>query len=328
MTAIDRAFIRAYEVDDVVDAPAPATLSATLPVASPPARRAAPPRTAPAAEPAGAPHFRVYADFATVAPLSSTAPPTAAGRAAPTERRPLSTFAQQTPAVEARFRPALEVDTFRWSAVCDALIFKHRARWRPVVEALLAADEAGCSLIGVGGATRQSGATTVVACLARLLAEAGKTVALVDGDFANAALGRSLGLGAEIGWEDVLAGRVPLADAVIHSLDDRIAVLPLTQGGLPAAEKLDSIHASITAGVLRYHYDIVLFDVGVIAAEEQTEPQIATACRLARRCRLDGMLLTSIAGRPPALSSQRLSQAAPELAAICLGMIENYAVGA
>ena len=62
----------------------------------------------------------------------------------------------------------------------------------------------------------------------------------------------------------MLAGRVPLAEAVIQSLADRIAMLPLAQGGLPAAEKLDAIHASITAGVLRYHYDIVLFDLGVV----------------------------------------------------------------
>jgi Mrp family chromosome partitioning ATPase len=310
MTAIDRAFIRAYEVDDE-DAQAPLA-----------ARRASPPRTA---EPAGAPHFRVHADPKPAGSSISTP----ASRTVPAERRPLSTFAQQAPAVEARFHPSLEVDAFRWSAVCDELVnATHRPRWRQAVETLLAADDAGCSLIGVAGAAPNSGATTVIACLARLLAAAGKTVAIVDGDFATAAFGRSLGLGAEIGWEDVLAGRTPLADAVIHSVEDRITVLPLTQGGMPAAEKLDSIHASITAGVLRYHYDIVLFDVGTIATEQVAQRQLATACRLARRCRLDGLLLTTIAGRPSPLNSHRLAQLAPELADICLGVIENHAVGA
>ena len=126
-------------------------------------------------------------------------------------------------------------------------------------------------------------------------------------------------MAAEIGWEDVLAGRVPLADAIIHSLDDRIAVLPLVQGGVPAAEKLDAIHASVTAGVLRYHYDFVLFDLGAIGDDVQGP----VARRVARRCRLDGVLLTADPRTADVFSSTRLMQTAPELADVCLGVIEN-----
>lgn len=310
MSAIDRAFIRAYEIDD--DAPS---------VAMPPARQSAPLTTqSTRTQPTGpsTPHFRVVAEPAAAAP--PTARPAATSPAAG-ERRPLSTFAKPAPTVEARFRPELEVDAFRWSAVSDSLVGAHAARWAGAVQSLLAADDRGCSLIGIAAAARGDGATTIAGCLARLLVAAGKTVAVVDGNFGAPGLAGSMGLAADLGWEDVLAGRVPLADAVIHSLGDQLAVLPLTQGGQPAAEKLDAIHASITAGVLRYHYDLVLFDLGAVADAAQA----STACRLARRCRLDGVLLATAAGGA-ALGSSWLTRGAPELAAVCLGVLENQHV--
>ncbi len=294
MNAIDRAFIRAYETDD--DAPATAPSTARRQNSPPPVERPA----------IAAPHFRAAPD------------------AAPSDRRPLSTFAATPPAVEARFRPSLEVDAFRWPTIADELFQRHTAHWRAVVKTLLAADEAGRSLIGVGGTTRGVGCTTIVGCIARLLVEAGKTVAVVDGDFATAGLARSLGIGADIGWEDVLAGRVPLAESVVHSLGDRVALLPLVQGGVPAAEKLDGIHASVTAGVLRYHYDFVLFDLGAVADEVQGP----IARRVARRCRLDGVLLAAAAEHAAEFSPARWGHVAPELANICLGLIANHRAGA
>jgi Mrp family chromosome partitioning ATPase len=297
MSAIDRAFIRAYELDDGMPVSRTDTPVAVTDRPAAPSRHSA-------AAPPPAPHVRV---------------PAAQGAAASnTQRRPLSTFSPQPPAVEARFRPALEVDHFRWPTVVSALVGSHLTRWSQAVDALLAAIESGRTLLGVAGAARGAGATTVTACLARLLIDAGKTVALVDGDFVAPGLARSLGVAPDAGWEDVLAGRMPLADAVIHSLGDRLALLPLVQGGLPAAEKLDGIHASITAGVLRYHYDVVLFDLGAVVDRQQG----SIACRLARRCRLDGLVITAANG-DVAACEQFLADNAPELATIGLGAIEN-----
>lgn len=295
MSAMDRAFIRAYETDEE---------TTTMPARRPPPRSHN-------HDSKPAPHTRAFAD---PAPVVGSAP-------SESQRRPLSTFTAPVSTVEASFQPALEVDAFLWSAVSNELVGKHHSYWGAVVQQLLTADDAGCSLIGVGSTSRRTGNTTVLGCLARLLAELGKSVAIVDGDFATAGLGRSLGLVAEIGWEDVLAGRVPLTEAVITSLHDRIALLPLVQGGVPAAEKLDAIHASITAGVLRYHYDIVLYDLGVVADSVQGP----IARRIARRCRLDGTLLIA-SGATSAIHPEQLSQIAPELADICLGVIANQSV--
>jgi Mrp family chromosome partitioning ATPase len=303
MSAIDRAFIRAYEPDGEPPASAPVSVAAER---APASRSAAQTSSAQRSAAAG-PHFRMVAE------------PALGARSAAGERRPLSTFAPSTPAVDGRFRPALEVDRFRWPTVAQSLTTRHRAQWAPLVQTVLAADAAGRSLIGVVGAARGAGCTTAVGCLAFLFAEAGKTVAVVDGDFATAGLARSLGLSVDVGWEDVLAGRSPLAESVIHSLDDRIALLPLVKGGSAAAEQIDGIHASVTAGVLRYHYDIVLFDLGAATDQRQCD----AACRIARRCRLDAVLLIAAPGTSAALADARLAEAAPELASLVLGVIEN-----
>jgi MinD-like ATPase involved in chromosome partitioning or flagellar assembly len=192
------------------------------------------------------------------------------------------------------------------------------------VESLLTANAAGRTFVGVAGLRRQAGATTATACLARLLTEAGKSVAVVDGDFETAALAGSLGVAAEHGWERVLAGDAPLADVVIQSLGDSLTLLPLVQGGAAAAERLDSIHATITAGVLRYHYDLVLFDLG--AATDQRQGPIAR--RLARRCRLDAVVLVGDAAARVSAGQSTLFHSAPELADICLGVIDNPSAAA
>ena len=325
MSAIDQAFIRAYQFDEAESA------------ASPRATSKAPQRVATIQQSKVVESIAVQAVEAAVAqpqvkPVAAAvrpiAPPTPAVTIASpqvsdlpaerassepprvSQRRPLSTFAQTNQVVEARFKPALEVDSFRWSTVSQQLIRRCSQQLQPAVAAILAADDAGRSLLGVGAQSSGAGCTTVVACLARLLVDAGKTVAIVDANFANPGLAAHLGLAAEAGWEDVLSGRISLAEAVVHSLGDRVSLLPLA--------RLETIHASVTAGVLRYHYDIVLFDLGVVADPQQGP----IARRVIQQCRLDGALVASGRGAAAA-QPQSLLRSAPELATICLGVVEN-----
>jgi Mrp family chromosome partitioning ATPase len=335
VSAIDQAFIRAYEIDEPVAStthvaapaaqPVRVTPAASAPsvvsvvesaVAQPQGRGAgfiAPaatqPLAAPIVQPVAAPAI-VHEPVAAPA-VAAQAPSGGAGK-----RRPLSTFAQSTPTVEGRFKPALEVDSFRWPTVDEQLMFRCRAQFQPALSAILAADEDGRSLIGIGSQGPGAGGTTLVCCLARLIVETGKTVAVVDANFLKPGLASHLGLAAAVGWEDVLAGNVSLAEGVVHSLSDRLSLLPLATGGVGAASRLESIHASVTAGVLRYHYDIVLFDLGVVS--ERLQGPIAR--RVIQQCRLDGALVASVRG---AAQPQQILQSAPELATICLGVVEN-----
>ena len=254
MSAIDQAFIRAYESDEAGSASSPRATSQAL-------GRVAPHQQVKVVDAiAGQPVEAAVAQSqakpvaAAVRPMAPPpiAPPKVVEPQGTSQRRPLSTFAQPSQTVEARFKPALEVDSFRWSTVSQQLVDHCRRQLQPAVETLLAADDAGRSLLGVGAQSAGAGCTTLVACLARLLVEAGKTVAIVDANFARPGLATHLGLAAEIGWEDVLSGRVSLAEAVVHSLGDRVSLLPLAIGGAAAARRLEPIHSSVKPGVLRF----------------------------------------------------------------------------
>ncbi|MCA9234459.1 MAG: hypothetical protein KDA44_03260 [Planctomycetales bacterium] len=317
MSAIDQAFIRAYQ-----SAPAAAPV-ASVPTAGAPLATTAPP----ASRPAGhfgppRPHFPPPAFSTGTAPAvaASIAKPAAPPSVAepPSPRRPLSELVRPPQPVDAVFHPALEVDRFRYSSVVRRLTEQKRL-WEQTLAVIGALGEDGRTVVGVAGAESAAGCTTAAICLARLAAATGKKTALVDADFVTAGLARQLGLSVELGWDDVLAGRVPLAEAAVYSLADGLTLLPLAAGGVPAAEKLDGVHGSITAGVLRYHHDLVLVDLGSAADEVQG----VIARRVARQCRLDAVLLVD-AGNGAA---DRL-HLPPELADVALGVIENRSRGA
>jgi Mrp family chromosome partitioning ATPase len=249
-------------------------------------------------------------------------------------RRPLSEFVATEPIRQEAFSPALEVDHYGWPEVCEQLADGRLNVLDPVVEAIQEAAEQGQTLIGFVGAEPQAGCTTMLLSVAHRLATQGMRVAVVDADFATAAMGTQektsldlasqLGLVVAVGWEDILAGRVPLAEGVIQSVAEPIAVLPLLRQPHSAHESLQviqthGIQASITAGVLRCHYEVVLVDLG--SATEQV--QISTARAIVQHCRLDATVI--VTRESTAEIQQRQSTvSAPVPNTVCLGVIENW----
>jgi len=254
-----------------------------------------------------------------------------------TSRRPLSEFVAAAPTRQETFKPALEVDAYRWPAVCEQLARQYPRALDPVAEGVREAARQGRMLIGFLGAEPQAGCTTMLLTVARRLAALGSRVAVVDADFATAArldgggpsldLASQLGLVVSVGWEDVLAGRLPLAEGVIQSAAETVAVLPILRRSHSAHEALQviqthGIQASVTAGVLRAHYDMVLVDLG--CATEQV--QVSTARAIGQHCRLDATLIVT---REFAVAAERLPTArlTPTTETVCLGVVENWAAG-
>ncbi len=307
MSQIDQAFIQAYAPDQGLEAP-PA--GAALPLT---------------AEPIPAPHFRMpgvdpYAD--TVAMQSPLMVAAGAAQAEPVNRRrPLSTFVAPEPTETTSFCPVFEVDAFRWPEVVNQLLGTHQALLTPVVQQLLATNEEGRSLIGIAGVRPGVGCSTVNLCLARLLAQAGKSVVLVEGNFESNTLAKSLGLEFETGWEDVLLGRVPLAESVVQSIDDQVALLPLAGGHPSPSELLASIQTSVSAGVLRYHYDFVLFDLG----SPDQGAQLAAVHGILEHCRLDASILVADTYATDSQSGQEVEHLMSLFGSSCLGLIGSGA---
>ncbi len=221
----------------------------------------------PAAEAYGPPPAE---NLAAVPTLSITSPPGYAGRADQAERAVVADRAAtaEEPATEAAavilplgevFRPAFQVEQFAWSAGATRLGRAAGIQLDRLADGLAEGLAEGRRVAALAGCRRGEGCTTLLLCAARRLAERGLKVIMVDADFDTPALGRRLGLLPEAGWEDVLAGRLPVGEAVIESHADGLAVLPL-RGSLAA--DAGALPTAQTFATLRKHFDLVLVDLG------------------------------------------------------------------
>lgn len=318
MSQIDQAFIRAY----APEAEQPAQLPGPEPIPSPHFR------TVGGSNPTAAGN-NAYSDTATMQRemqsvasnevVSNVVGNRVSSVAPSSVRRPLSTFVEPEPAPTTSFQPVFEVDAFRWPANVNNLLAAYETLLAPVAEQLLASSEEGRSMIGIAGLRSGVGCSTVLMALSRLLAETGKSVAIVDGNFATGTLAKSLGLEFDTGWEDVLAGRVPLAESMVRSINDNVSLLPLgghvqSPGGL-----LAGIQTSVSAGVLRYHYDLVLFDLGTPSQGEQ----LSSAKSLLEHCRIDASILVADTAATNVESDHQVAQLMSLLGSTCLGVIGN-----
>jgi Mrp family chromosome partitioning ATPase len=237
------------------------------------------------------------------------------------ERKPLSSFATPKETPQSVFRPAFEVDEFRWPAITDELVRKAKYLLTPVVDAVLTAAAEGRSLAGIAGTSRGVGASTVTMCLARLIAGAGHSIAIVDGHFAEPNLAPSLGLEFETGCHGVLDRQIPLAECAVLSLTDRMTLIPLGMNALSSAERLPSIQSSVIAGMLRYHHEVVLFDLG--AADDPR--QLAAANNIVEHCRLDVGMVVTPTGARDLTNLHGMEQLTTMFGPLYLGVIGNHA---
>jgi Mrp family chromosome partitioning ATPase len=227
----------------------------------------------------------------------------------------------QRPADRA-FLPMLQVDRFDWPQACLRLSEMAADQLDGLTSALRQAKARGKRVVAVGGCRRGEGATTVLLSAARRLAQLGLRVVMVDANLADPQLARRLGLLAETGWEDVLAGRLPLEEVVVESVGDRLAVLPVCRAYL-GSDADQQQERRLVEGIqaLAAHYDLVLLDPGPL------EELGALGAPLARGSggRLNAIALVHHRRLTPPedLDQVRRSLAATEIAQ--LGVIENFA---
>lgn len=237
----------------------------------------------PAASVVGKPHFS--SPSVDVVPTETPAAPVAAepAAAAPVESAS-STAVEPEPPAEAvdpakpEFQPAWEVERFSWPSACDELLASAFDDWGLAVRQLLSHAKRGKKILAVAGLRRGEGRSTLALCLARLAAQIGARVALVDADFENPQLANTLGVGTECDWKLNLADGQPLTEASIICLADSLTLIPLQQ---PVPFKHVSFRQPAIAGMIKAiaaEFELVIVDAGPIAAPEQARVWGGKAC--------------------------------------------------
>jgi len=160
-------------------------------------------------------------------------------------------------------RPLLEVDAFQWPPECERLTLAAGYVLDRLAEQVIELAQQGRKVVAISGCRRGEGCTTLVLALAPRLVRKGLKVVLVDADFHHPRLAQRLGLLPEAGWEQALAGRLPLAEVAVESVRDRFVLLPLRE--LQSAPEVGPTRLqdpAVVFGALRRSYDVVLVDLG------------------------------------------------------------------
>jgi Mrp family chromosome partitioning ATPase len=216
----------------------------------------------------------------------------------------------------------LQVDHFVWPRICTQLEMVAVRQMEELADALLAAAGKEHKVLAVGGVRAGDGATTMLLCAGRLLAQRGFHVLLADAAFDDPQLAGRLGMLPQSGWEDVLAGRLSLQEVVVDSTADRLAVLPAVprqSGGHGVAGMIDRETAlAASLDVLKQQYDFILVDVGPLGARSAGVPALGRGNRLDAAIVVHNLRETS---------SDRLAEAQRGLGAagvVQIGVIQNF----
>jgi len=124
------------------------------------------------------------------------------------------------------------------------------------------------NVIGLTSCLPSEGKSTLSAATAALIAQSGARVILLDCDLRNPSLSRALTPAAQVGFLDVVAGKVPLADAVWTDPATNMTFLPnVPNRHLPnATEILCSQAAKALFDALQIKYDYVIVDLAPLVA--------------------------------------------------------------
>jgi Mrp family chromosome partitioning ATPase len=106
--------------------------------------------------------------------------------------------------------------------------------------------------------------------LARLAARSGLTSAIVDADVQHPGLASRLGLEPTVGWTDALDGSATLAETMIQSTREPIAVVPTLRPLAQFAGLSGNLNVGMHLRMLRKQFELVVLDVGPLEETGQT----------------------------------------------------------
>ncbi len=115
-------------------------------------------------------------------------------------------------------------------------------------------------MIGITSSCPDEGKSTLALSLARTVALAGQKALLIDGDVRRPSIGRMMGIEASVGFADVLAGTVPLEQALVKDPLTSLMVLPSPVKAFSPQEIFRGEAMDALGARLREEYDVVIMD--------------------------------------------------------------------
>lgn len=127
----------------------------------------------------------------------------------------------------------------------------------------LGPDKTSNKIVGIISTLPDEGKTTIAASLARQMAYGGKRVILVDCDLRNPSLSARFASGATAGLLEVVAGALPLENAVWTDPRTNLSILPVFRRAplLHSSEFLSSRATRELFDRLQASYDFVIVDL-------------------------------------------------------------------
>ena len=212
------------------------------------------------------------------------------------------------------------MEQFTWPRLCRRLIARAAGELDRLADALLAANGQGQKVLAFAGCRRGEGATTLLLCAARRLAERGIKPVLVDADLVQPRLANRLGVQPQFGWDETEEEGRSLDQAIVEATANNVALLPVRERSAecqrPAA---DPAYLPACLNLLREHYDMVLVDLGPLEEAERADGVISRTARL-----VDAILLVR---NHRLTSAEHLAACQEQLTAagtVVAGIIENF----
>ncbi len=257
--------------------------------------------------------------------FAEAAPEALASDLKPAEAPVAQTVEGTSPAAEsiADVKPASplwEVDQFHWPRTCEKLFADDQGYLARAGDKLLAAVQDGLRVLAITGTRRGEGRTTLALCLARAAARAGVQVAVMDADFARPQLASKIALDVAYGWQDAALGKIPLSEAAIKSLQDRVTVLPLESAAVTRGLSLADPRVTATIRAAAATFELLILDMGPTSTSEQLTFPPGEACPF------DAAIVVRDLRFATATESQSVGEALQDTGVEAVGIAENFVI--
>ena len=166
------------------------------------------------------------------------------------------------------FQPAWEVDVFQWPDTVEEICRSQAVQLEHAGQQLRQAASEGLRVLAVTSTFRGEGRTCLTMCIARAVAQAGARVVLVDLDADQSNLAFAMRVRPTTGWREVIHEGLPLEEAVIYSMEDGVALVPLEGEKGPGIGLRDPRTAQFIDR-LSAEFDLVVLDCGPLVDENK-----------------------------------------------------------